>query len=197
MQARVQQILPLVIAAVALGMVVLLAQRTRDLNRQLTAALQRAGYPYPGMDVPAFTTTTLSGDTVTIGEGPEGSRAVLYLFTTTCPYCRASLQTWQEIADSLSPAPDVQAFGISLDSTHLAVRYAGDHDLRFPILRFPSDKLRRMYGGKLVPETIVLDENGRVIWSRVGALSDAASRDSVLDAVRWRPSSPPSPLPGR
>lgn len=187
MPSRMLRAFPYAVAVAALAGVLLLARQNRQLGNRLTAALQKIGFPYAGMDVPAFTTTTLDADTVTVGAGPEDSRDVLFLFTTTCEYCRASVPAWSEVAESLATIPSAEVFGVALDSADLVRPYAEEHGMSFPLLRFPNDKLPRMYGGRLVPTTIVLDGGGRVLWARVGELDRTTALDSVLGAARVFP----------
>jgi len=92
--------------------------------------------------------------------------------------------------DSLGAAggPAVQLYGVSLDSLAETERYARSHALTFPITRFTSQKVRRLYKAKSVPLAVVLDEEGRVLYSRTGVLTSGAVSDSLFEAiVRKRP----------
>lgn len=122
-----------------------------------------------------------------MGRAPEGSGQLLFLFTTTCPYCRASLTGWNRIATDLADDTDVQVLGIAVDQGEEGVdvaRYQATHGLRFPVLGFPHPKLEALYRARTVPLVVLLDADGQVLWSRVGALETQAAIDSVLVAVR-------------
>jgi hypothetical protein len=45
-----------------------------------------------------------------------------------------------------------------------------------------------MYRANTVPITMVIDGAGRVIYARMGVLDGDAAKDSIIAAVRWRPS---------
>ena len=82
---------PLVALVAALALIVVLArqleargERVKQLTERLTS-LQRGSW------VPTVSLTTTDDSTVTVGERSDGGRQLLLVFTTTCPYCRASL----------------------------------------------------------------------------------------------------------
>ena len=74
-------------------------------------------------------------------------------------------------------------YGISLSPEAETRLYVDEHGLRFPVLRFPEEKLRYLYRANGVPQVIVLDHEGRVIYTRPGELGAGAALDSVFAAV--------------
>jgi peroxiredoxin len=199
MQDRISRNLPYVaLLAASLLVVVLGVQKRRldvevsTLRGQVTRALRE---PARGMYMPAFTTATLEdGRPATIGSAPAAGRQVLLVYTTTCRYCLASLPSWKKIAGTLDTMSSVRAevFGVSLDSVEATRKYARRHALPYPTVRFPEEKLVSMYRAGAVPVTLVLDEEGRTIYSRVGQLSDQVAIDSVIAAVKWKPAPRPA-----
>lgn len=109
------------------GLVVVLARQNRALEHQATELFRRLSTPQPGTFVPTFRAASLSGDSLTIGEASTGVRQVLLVFTTTCPYCLASLLAWRRIAAALQSTPPASVVGISLDSAEATARYARVH----------------------------------------------------------------------
>jgi hypothetical protein len=78
-----------------------------------------------------------------------------------------------------------------------------EHALAFPVVTFPSLKLRRLYRAGTVPETVVLDKDGRVLHAHTGLLDQPVVLDSIYQAAtlplrtpnsaaRARPAPPPS-----
>jgi|SRR5258708_6973349 len=177
---------------VALALVVVLGIETRSLRAAYQDLGNRAREPHAGIFVPTFRAAALRGDSLTVGEMRGSGRQVVFVLTTTCPYCRASLPAWRKItsdADTVR-STHVEVLGISWDSIEPTRRYAADHGLRFPIVRFPERKLGVLYRARAVPVTIVLDSMGRVLFGHVGVLTDALARDSVWPAIRFRPTPP-------
>lgn len=189
--------LPHVALAAAAVLVVVLGRQKSALVDENSRLRERILSPYPGMYVPSFRTATLDGAPVVIGEAPAGARQVLFVFTTTCQYCKATLPAWKRIAAESRTAEGGKpaVLGISLDSVDVTRKYTADHKLTYPVAQLTDPKLIAMYRAGSVPLTLVLDEQGRTIHSRVGEISTPAAIDSVITAVRWKPAPPPAAAP--
>jgi len=191
----------------ALVLVVVLGRRLDALGEEYRKVRRLASRLHADSVVPAFRAATLNGDSVTIGEATGAyTRQVLLVLTTTCPYCKATLPIWARLADSLTRLPNhsIQVIAISLDSLEPTRRYVAEHGLTFPVVTFPTAKLRRLYRAGTVPETIVLDKDGRVLHARTGVLSVPAVLDSIYKAATLPLQTPktaagarPAPPPGR
>lgn len=189
MMDRIGKLLPALALTAAAALVVILSLKVRDQNTRYAELFERATQPYAGMFVPTFQASTLDGAPATVGESPGAGRQVLFVFTTTCPYCKTTLPAWREITASLDTVRSVpvQVYGISLDSVEVTRRYLAENRLDFPVVRFPEDKLAAIYRAQSVPLTVVLDERGRMIHSRLGEMKGRAAIDSVLAAVHRKP----------
>jgi peroxiredoxin len=64
----------------------------------------------------------------------------------------------------------VDVVGISLDSADATRRYGEAQGLTFPLVTVPARKLKQLYRARAVPQTLVLDEEGRVLFARTGLL---------------------------
>jgi len=172
---------PLALAVAAL-LVVALAFQNRTLREELRTLRRRGERPYPGLVVPTFRAVTLAGDSVTIGEGAPGARQVLFIFNTTCGFCRETLSYWRRIADELRTEErrEVEVYGISVDSEAETRRYVGEEGVSFPVLGFPEVKLVRLYRAEGVPRTLVLDHEGEVLYARAGSFNSQGVVDSVI-----------------
>jgi peroxiredoxin len=202
---RITRNLPYVALVAAAALVVVLGKQKGDLitryNELQVKYLRAVREPLPNSFMPAFQTSTLDGRPVTIGQLSQPGRQVLLVYTTTCPYCKASLPAWKRITgvvDTMT-APRAQVIGISLDSADVTQRYAARNALPYPTVRFPEQKLISMYRAGAVPLVLVLDETGRTVYSRLGELSAPAAVDSVIAAVKRRdeprparPAAPPA-----
>lgn len=137
---------------------------------------------HPGQHVPTVRAATLTGDSVTIGETSPGRSQVLIFFTTTCPYCRATLPAWRDLTRSLlaDSAGRHDVYWVSLSSPDSTREYVKDHAIAAPVAFLPDKKVRRVYGVHGVPVTVVLDARGRVLHTRRTVLATAASIDSVM-----------------
>jgi peroxiredoxin len=194
MKDRLIRSLPFVALAAAAVLVVVLGQQKRDLISQVEQTqlqLRRATTePTRGMYMPAFQAAPLEGGAAaTIGELPAEGRQVLLMYTTTCPYCLSSIPAWKQLTSAVDTMTSVRAtvWGVSLDSVDATRQYITKHGLPYSTVRFPNDKVAAMYRAGTVPVTLVIDENGRTIYSRTGELKEKIAIDSVIAAIRWRP----------
>ena len=175
----------LVIALTAASLLVLvLASQKRDLLDRIDLLTSRIRDPFPGLYVPAVSLPSVAGDTITLGQVAPGSVQVLFVFSTACQYCKASLPAWKHISGQFANTDNVQVVGISLDSVEVTRRYLAEQQVNLPVTSFTDPRLRALYRAGVTPQTLIVDADGRVSYARIGALIDPAAVDSVVDAAR-------------
>jgi len=169
----------------ACSLVLVLSRRLQTLTLAYRKLRVLSVLPHAGAVVPTFRALTLAGDSVTVGEGDDSAAAqVLFVFNTSCPFCRETLPVWKRLSDSLGRLRrPVQVLGISLDSAGVTSRYVFQHQLQFSVLTFPVPKLVRLYRATSVPQTVVLDHTGTVAYARTGLLTAPKVLDSIYRAV--------------
>jgi peroxiredoxin len=169
--------------AIATILVVLLGMRVRALNRVNEELYRRLTRPHAGMFVPAFSSSTTDGGVVSVGS-PRAGKQVLFVFNSTCPYCRASIGAWTRIGADLEAANGRgAAVGVSLDPPDTTQAYATRHALRYPVAVFPDRRTASLYRAQSVPVTMVVDSTGRVVYTRLGELIEGPAADSVRAAA--------------
>lgn len=136
-----------------------------------------------GRTAPAFAVRTLAGDSARVGAGEP--LTLVNVWATWCIPCQ------QEFGDLAALQRDYAARGLRV----LAVSVdAGDdgpvrdfvsaHDARFTIGRDPEARVRALYSSVGVPESYLVDREGRLRWRTIGALPAGAPRlRAVLDSV--------------
>ena len=77
---------------------------------------------------------------------------------------------------------------MALDSADTARAYAAAHGLRFPVIAALAPRLVGLYRVSSVPLILVVNEQGRMTYARLGVL-DSAAVDSVVAAAEARPPS--------
>jgi hypothetical protein len=120
---------------------------------------------------------------VTIGSAGEGEKQLLLFFTSTCPMSRRTIPVWNEIALETEAQSRASVFGIQLDTMQLDLEYVDVNELKFPTLRLPDRRLHQWYRIGGVPVTVVLNHEGRVLYSKLGEISGQSVIDSVIAAV--------------
>jgi hypothetical protein len=134
--------------------------------------------------VPVIRAPSVEGDSVLIGEPEEGERQVLLVFDTRCPYSRASLPWWRVLADRLAGDSRLQAYGVSLDSLEASRAYAMEHELAFPVVSLTQPRMRGLFHLRRVPQVLILNDEGRVAFTRLGVVESDAAVDSIVAAAR-------------
>lgn len=150
-------------------------------NRRLEArnlALRRAQFSISaGEHVPPAWIPATNGDSLLLA--PPGSRQLLYVLTTSCQYCLQSLPAWRHLTKRLEQRSEVSAIVVSLDSLEATSNYVRLHGIDLPVGILRDDRIKSFYRAYAVPQTVLIDRGGRVVYSRPEALGvDAA--DSLL-----------------
>lgn len=157
-----------------------------------------AMHPHAGMYVPVYEGVTTGGDTVRLGDVPAGHRQVLYFFTTSCPYCRASIPGWNTLAGLAGGREDVELVGVALDSVHLARAYQTEHGLAYPVVEMDDRRFARLFRVSGVPLTMIIESDGQVAYARRGEFSSLSALDSattILDEPLPEALDGPSAIP--
>mgnify|MGYP001620190070 FL=1 len=174
-----------VFALLLAAAVLTLGVRNRALQERNRGLVQRFTEPHAGMLIPSFAAATVRGDMAVVGSPTGDTRQVVFFFTTTCSYCRASLDKLRDLSTELKRTP--QTYGelvmVGLDSTAAVRRYADSLQLPMPVLMIPSQRLALLYRVRAVPQLMVLDSAGRAVFTRAGPLLTQASLDSVLASI--------------
>jgi hypothetical protein len=61
--------------------------------------------------------------------------------------------------------------------------YVREHGVRFPIVQFPTRRDQALYRARSVSFILVINEENRVAYSRMGVLTSPAALDSVWRAA--------------
>jgi len=164
----------------AMSLLVLLSLQNRALINRTLELAAKARDPHPGVYVPAVSLETVEGDSVRLGQSDEGRQQLLFVFSTRCDHCVASLPAWNRIAFQLEDDPHVQVVGLSTDSAGPTRAFIKSHNIRFPVVSFVDHKLRSLYRARMVPQTILIDPKGVVTYARLGAMGEDLVADSVI-----------------
>jgi peroxiredoxin len=163
---------------------VALARQKQSLEARYRELAARLDHPYVGMYVPVIRAPSVQSDSVLIGAPGEGERQLLLVFGVDCPYSRVSLPWWNALADRLAADSGVQAYGVSLDSLEITRSYAVNHALAFPVVSLTERRVHRLFHLQRVPQILILNDEGRVVFTRLGVVGSDAAVDSIVAAAR-------------
>jgi cytochrome c biogenesis protein CcmG/thiol:disulfide interchange protein DsbE len=171
--------IPYAVAALAAGLVVLLAWVNRD----------RLSPVIPGRDAPNFSAFDLDGTPKTLDD--FGEKVLLVnIWATWCPPCREEMPSmqrlYQEIGDDGfeilaisvdAPFGESDAFGrVGGD----LATYADSLGLSFTILHDPSGRIQQTFQTTGVPESFLIDRDGVIYKKVAGAMAWDATQNVEL-----------------
>jgi cytochrome c biogenesis protein CcmG/thiol:disulfide interchange protein DsbE len=128
--------------------------------------------PQVGEPVPDFQLTTLDGQEISLSS-LQGNVTVLNFFASWCVPCREEApdleETWQAYQDQ-----GVQFVGIAYkDAKSRAQAFLAEFGTTYPSAVDPANRTARAYGVTGVPETFIIDRQGRLVRHILGAVSRA------------------------
>ena len=154
------------VALVVVFAVALVAGLSFSSSTPTSSAGLRVGSP-----APAWSGTSLTGQHLS-SKAERGHWVVLNFFATWCTDCRTETPALERFAADHSPAQVRVVSVLYDDSVSDARTFAADHHVRWPILTTsPATAYDVARVG--LPETFVIDPQGRLADSRFGAVTVA------------------------
>jgi peroxiredoxin len=192
-----------VAAVIALvGIVLLIAGQMRDNRRspspnadqgQSAAHEQEQESPAvaAGDKAANFKLEALDGSTVSL-EQLKGKVVFLNIWATWCGPCREEMPSMETLYDELRTNRDFVMLAVSQDTKGRIVvaPYVEKNGYHFKVLLDPENKVGEAYDVSGVPETFIIDREGRIVAHHMGAFD--WSRPDVKDALRQLLESKPS-----
>lgn len=172
------------------GVVVLLAVglANRDIGTSIQSALDAGKRPAaPNLELPVL----ISAD----GIGPKGSTVslsslrgktvVVNFWASWCTPCEQEAPILEQVARRYRRAGDVVVLGVDVqDLRENALAFASRVGIGYPSLRDPSDDARRAWQVAGLPETFVVDPQGRIALKQIGQVTQAEQLTNAIDQVR-------------
>jgi peroxiredoxin len=120
-----------------------------------------------GDTAPNFTITTDAGDQVT-PRNFGGKVLVLNFWASWCAPCVEEAPSLNEFAKMLKDS-GVVVLGVSVDRNELSYRnFVKRFGVSYPIARDPQEDLSYRYGTYKIPESYIIDRNGKVVRKYAG-----------------------------
>jgi len=193
---RDARILSLIAGAVLLAAIVLIAAvnfggaRPGDTAADAPVTIKPAA---AGDEVAAgkmaanFTLTSLDGKTVTLSK-LRGKVVFLNIWATWCGPCREEMPSIEKLYEKLRGNPGFVILAVSQDSDGKAAvaPFMAKYGFKFPVLLDPSNKVGDAYDVSGIPETFIIDQQGRIVAHHLGPY-DWANPDiseALVDLVK-------------
>lgn len=121
-----------------------------------------------GEQAPAFSLRDQSGQVISL-QSLSGTPVLLNFWATWCPPCVWEMPSLQGLADHFS-AQDLKVIAVSVDEQGWPVinSFLQTVPLDFTIVLDPTGEVASQYGTYQLPETYLLDANGKVLQKYIG-----------------------------
>jgi cytochrome c biogenesis protein CcmG/thiol:disulfide interchange protein DsbE len=175
--------IPIVATLAALALIGLLGYglSSREGDRSLDDAVARDERPM----APSASLPVLGGDAKQSLAGMRGKVVVLNFWASWCPPCEKEAPTLAEIQRRLERDGSGTVLGVTRDdSTEASLQKVGEWKINYPSLRDVDNVLAKKYASKNVPETFVIDADGRIVAVSRGEIDRAFLDDAVSEALR-------------
>jgi cytochrome c biogenesis protein CcmG/thiol:disulfide interchange protein DsbE len=177
-----RSVVPVAVAVLAAALVVLLVYGVvaRHDDRSLDSAVKKGERPAaPGS---AVTLPTLDGSSKQSLAQLRGKVVVLNFWASWCGPCKAEAPVLEHAQRALQPSGGTVLGVTYKDDAGESRSFMRDHKLTYPSLRDDRLDLAPKYGTTALPETFVLDKDGRVVALSRGQISQKFLDRAITEA---------------
>ncbi len=113
----------------------------------------------------------------------HGTVVVLNVWATWCVPCRREMPMLDSLRSEFAPR-GVEVIGVSVDGAgadDAVTAFLSEYRIGFRVLRDPGSRISQSYQTRGVPETFLIDRNGRIAAHWLGGVDTPSSgiRDSI------------------
>lgn len=162
-------LLALGVAAILLGYQLGECRRDRTTRDALTV----------GSYVPPMAVVLESGDSAVVGIAGAPGREILIILNSECIHCWTSLNGWRTLITAASQPESIwpiQVWGLTVEDPSQVGAFLRANDLSIPAVQIQEPRYVSLYSAGTVPQVVVIDGDGKVIYSHRGVLRDDDDR---------------------
>ena len=155
--------------------------------------LMVAGTLAASAQLPAVTLKTIDGKTVkTDTLHNDGKPIIIDFFATWCKPCNRELSAIAEVYEEWQEETGVKLVAISIDqaqNVHKVAPLVSENEWPFEtILLDPNGELKRALGIQMIPYTLIVDGQGKIVYKHNGYTDGA--EEELIEIVRALGTSP-------
>ena len=164
--------IPILAGLVAVALVGLLAYglASRSTTDSLAQAVADGRFP----PAPSRTMPVLGSEETASVAALRGQVVLLNFWASWCIPCRDEAPVLERAQRQLVAADAGSVLGVTVDdSPPASLRFVDQHNIGFPSVRDVGSELGKRYDTSGVPETFLIDRQGRIVALRRGPIDDA------------------------
>lgn len=136
--------------------------------------------------LPAITLKTMNGVEVrTDTLSNDGKPLIIDFFATWCKPCNRELDAISEVYEEWQEETGVKIFAVSIDQAQNINKVkplVSNHNWEYDVLLDPNSDFLRAVGGQMIPYTLIVDGQGKVVYKHSG-YTDGAETE-IIEKVR-------------
>lgn len=136
--------------------------------------------------LPHVTLNDINGKAVRLDTLSNGGKPIIIdFFATWCKPCNRELSAISEVYDQWQSETGVRLIAVSIDQAHHINKVKPLVDqLGWPyeVLLDPNSELKRALGVQLIPYTLIVDGNGKIVYKHSGYVD--GEEDELLEEMK-------------
>ena len=136
--------------------------------------------------LPAITLKTMNGVEVrTDTLSNDGKPFIIDFFATWCKPCNRELDAISEVYEEWQEETGVKIFAVSIDQAQNINKVkplVSNHNWQYDVLLYPNSDFLPAVGVQLIPYTLIVDAQGKVVYKHSG-YTDGAETE-IIEKVR-------------
>src|SRR6185295_8032709 len=124
-----------------------------------------------GSTMPEYGAMWLDGSKFELA-GKRDKVVLLNVWATWCGPCRFEIPELQALHDRYAPK-GFEVIGVSVDEsgTESVRQFVDEQKMRYPVAVDPEGKLATLLHTDVLPTSVLLDRNGRIVWKKYQAIA--------------------------
>lgn len=136
-----------------------------------------------GSIMPAYKAELLDGKPFDVA-AERGNVVFLNLWATWCGPCRYEIPELQKLHTQYA-AQGFKVVGVSLDESgkEAVQQFVTENSISYPIAVDPEGRLANVFQTTVLPTSVLIDRNGKIVWKKYGLITVDAELMRALNAA--------------
>lgn len=127
-----------------------------------------------------FTVTSIDGEEITLSD-LRGQVVLLNFWGTWCPPCVLEMPEFQQAYENHQEEGfTILALAVQGDTQAAVTQFRDNFGITFPLAVDEGDRVNNMYGILVQPSTLILNEEGIIVYKRFGVTTEAQIEEVLM-----------------